>query len=624
MATDYSRPGVYIEESAFVDSAVTSTATSSALFVGVAGTGPLSVPVRCATWSDYVNNFGGFDKVIDPTTSISYTSYLPYAVYSYFQNGGRPCFIQRAIGSSSGTAAAVNITGTASFTVTNKVSTTTLATLTLSSAAHGLVVGDVVTVADVGTPFNGASFTLTVVTANTISYALTGTPAAVTSIASTGTVTSATIKAFTVTARSGGTSNNYANSGNAGAGLSINISTVVNASKTFVTLRVMKNNSAIETFSTLTMDGSGETSRLDSTVNDAFSGSKFVTISSVNTQVIPAASVASAGSPLAGGVDANVPVITGQKANYTTSAVSAIQAITGPMVLNLVGFTADVDNPAVFCKPDVQSVAADTSVISRGNVFIINDAVRPRGTTGIATYITESSTGVNAELANSAYDGNSYVASFAPWIIISDPTGDSSTITIPPGGAVAGVISRVDSTVGPYRAPAGLLAGITNAVGVESKFTDTQLGELNTKSINVIRPVTGAGITIMGARTRKIYGPDKYISGRRSLIYIKESLANATQFALFENNDPRLWAQMIMSANRILRPLWEAGGLRGNSASDAYYIKCDATLNPPERVSSGEVRMDIGVALEYPAEFIVIRVTQYESGGITTEVQPRG
>jgi phage tail sheath protein FI len=79
-----------------------------------------------------------------------------------------------------------------------------------------------------------------------------------------------------------------------------------------------------------------------------------------------------------------------------------------------------------------------------------------------------------------------------------------------------------------------------------------------------------------------------------------------------------------MTADRILRPLWEAGGLRGNSPSEAYYIKCDSVINTPSIIQSGEVRLEIGVALEYPAEFIVIRVTQFESGGFTAEVQPKG
>jgi hypothetical protein len=118
----------------------------------------------------------------------------------------------------------------------------------------------------------------------------------------------------------------------------------------------------------------------------------------------------------------------------------------------------------------------------------------------------------------------------------------------------------------------------------------------------------------MGARTRKMWGPDRYVSSRRALIYIKESLRRSTQFAVFENNDANLWSSLRQTANRILNPIWEAGGLKGTSTNEAYYIRCDATINTPQVIASGEVRMEIGVALQYPAEFIVIRISQYDSG----------
>jgi hypothetical protein len=81
------------------------------------------------------------------------------------------------------------ITGT-SKTVTNKALTSNVATIT-TSAAHGLVVGNTVTIAGVDATFNG-TYTLTAVTADTVSYAKTASN--VTSVAATGTLTSPNIK----------------------------------------------------------------------------------------------------------------------------------------------------------------------------------------------------------------------------------------------------------------------------------------------------------------------------------------------------------------------------------------------------------------------------------------------
>ena len=49
---------------------------------------------------------------------------------------------------------------------------------------------------------------------------------------------------------------------------------------------------------------------------------------------------------------------------------------------------------------------------------------------------------------------------------------------------------------------------------------------------------------------------------------------------------------------------------------------CDDTINTAQVIQSGEVRMEVGVALQYPAEFVVIRITQFDRGTFTAEVQP--
>jgi len=58
----------------------------------------------------------------------------------------------------------------------------------------------------------------------------------------------------------------------------------------------------------------------------------------------------------------------------------------------------------------------------------------------------------------------------------------------------------------------------------------------------------------------------------------------------------------------------EAIDVRVQSTVDAYFIRCDATINTAQVIASGEVRMEIGVALQYPAEFIIIRISQYDNG----------
>jgi phage tail sheath protein FI len=129
--------------------------------------------------------------------------------------------------------------------------------------------------------------------------------------------------------------------------------------------------------------------------------------------------------------------------------------------------------------------------------------------------------------------------------------------------------------------------------------------------VNAVRNVPGAGIVVMGARTLLQDGTaNRYVNTRRSLIYVKKQLEDLTQFAVFQNNDYRLWAQLTTVISVFLNEYRNQGGLRGETPADAYYVKVDEENNTPESIANGQVNIEVGVALEYPAEFVVITLSQ--------------
>jgi phage tail sheath protein FI len=118
----------------------------------------------------------------------------------------------------------------------------------------------------------------------------------------------------------------------------------------------------------------------------------------------------------------------------------------------------------------------------------------------------------------------------------------------------------------------------------------------------------------MGARTLKQDGTaNKYVNMRRSLIYIRKQLKNLTEFAIFENNDEKLWAAIRTVIGSFLVEYKNQGGLRGARSADAFFIKCDAENNTAQSIANGEVHIQVGVALQYPAEFVVIDLSQKTS-----------
>jgi hypothetical protein len=114
----------------------------------------------------------------------------------------------------------------------------------------------------------------------------------------------------------------------------------------------------------------------------------------------------------------------------------------------------------------------------------------------------------------------------------------------------------------------------------------------------------------MGGRTLNNSTGERYINVRRSMIYLKKELTDRSNFAVFENNDEQLWNQLRTALGNFLRSYWSQGGLRGNTPAEAFYVKCDASNNNATDILNGRVNIEIGVAVEYPAEFIVISIGQ--------------
>jgi phage tail sheath protein FI len=151
-------------------------------------------------------------------------------------------------------------------------------------------------------------------------------------------------------------------------------------------------------------------------------------------------------------------------------------------------------------------------------------------------------------------------------------------------------------------------------------LTNTELDALNSASapVNAIKFVPGSGIVIMGSRTLKGGYVDKYVPVRRTLIYLRKSLTDLTEFAIFEPNDEALWNRISSSISTFLTDFWSKGGLRGATPQQAFFVKVDAQNNPQSSIDNGFVNIEVGVALQRPAEFIIIKIGQFDGGATVT------
>ena len=236
-----------------------------------------------------------------------------------------------------------------------------------------------------------------------------------------------------------------------------------------------------------------------------------------------------------------------------------------------------------------------------------------------------------ADLPRLSYDNkdnalpqrSNYAAFYFPWVEVVDPaqqlveqdpalsveTKYRGRVYVAPSGHIAGIYARTDIERGVHKAPAN--SPIRGAINVKYYLSQHHQEGLNPQGVNCIRNVNG-NVTLWGART---IGGDlnmewKYINVRRTMLFIRESIDEGTQWVVFEPNDIALWGKIRRNVSAFLTNVWRSGALFGATPEEAFYVKCDAELNPPEVRDLGQVITEIGVAIVRPAEFVIFRISQ--------------
>jgi len=314
--------------------------------------------------------------------------------------------------------------------------------------------------------------------------------------------------------------------------------------------------------------------------------------------------------------------VTGVRTTVNTSGTLEGSGITKTDLINAADDFDTIGNNLIYNFPDAAALSsADCRAVyaaviavadSRGDSFVVVDTPALLDSTSAQSFAAD----ITPKSNNAAI--------YYPWVNIADPvsSGTPATRKVPPGGSVVGLILQTDASRGVFKAPAGLGASLNNVISMERQFSSSDLDALNTAltPVNVIRQVPGAGFCVMGARNVGADRRMKYVSTRRTMLQAKKRLADLTAFAVFEPNDDRLWEQVRNICGTYLRELWQQGGLKGATQDEAYFVKCDAANNTVTSLADGELNIEVGVALQTPAEFVIIRIGQFD-GATSINVQ---
>jgi hypothetical protein len=304
--------------------------------------------------------------------------------------------------------------------------------------------------------------------------------------------------------------------------------------------------------------------------------------------------------------DAELDAGTGTDTGTDAGAVAEAEAdqLEARLIAALDTFTA-IDEIALVAIPGAVSDAVQGALLDHCE----NQHLQDR----FAILDGRQTTTLTKEAIQGGTRDSSYGAIYYPWIDVGAEDADGNLVYQPPSGHLAGIYARVDTERGVHKAPANEV--IRGALGLEKLVSKQGQAGLNPNGINVIRKFDG-NITVWGARTMAgaSQAEWRYISSRRLFNFLRESIDEGTQWAVFEPNAPELWSKIRRNVGAFMTTVWSSGALLGNTPEQAFYVRCDETVNPAAVRDKGQLVVEIGVALVHPAEFVVFRISQWAGG----------
>jgi hypothetical protein len=210
---------------------------------------------------------------------------------------------------------------------------------------------------------------------------------------------------------------------------------------------------------------------------------------------------------------------------------------------------------------------------------------------------------------------SSYAAAYHPWLFVVRRDDLRNTrVALPPSAAAAGLIARVENAFGVPHGPANIVAA--QVLDVLEGVSPAQHAELHPLGINVYL-LERDGVRLTAARTLSVDPDVRQLSVRRVLVLIRRTLEEQMQWVVFEPNNSSLRAELRQVVSVYLRQLFAAGAFKGATEDESFFVRCDDGNNPTRATDLGRLLMEIGVAPAEPLEFILLRLSRDADGSLT-------
>ena len=575
---EYLAPGVYVEETSFRAKSIEGVGTSTTAFVGPTRKGPFRAGDDTPETPELLTSYGDFERIYGSFADLGLgagapaTNYLAHAVLAFFNEGGSRLYVSRVVGANAATATAAVRGGAADEQVQ------------FLSRSPGQTGNGQIVVREVLAP---ASAT-TMATAPAGTLLRTGPPAAFVHHVKVGTE-------WRPAANVGGPATDPA--------------TLAGASPVILTLLTVATDDSGEVVSLEDMGFerthprwvghamSPTPARRSDHLNNLFAIRIGAGVSGIELRdgLFTGGAVNAQGEMertwvLAGGADGGVPT----DENYRVALLDI----------------ASLEDVSIVAAP---GAAAYAGIAQAVNARLISHASARRAYRIVVLDTPPEQTPSEARAVKSLIDSK-YAALYYPWVIVPNPLARPGRedipreLSLPPSGFVCGIYARNDVERGVYKAPANEV--VRGAMRFEIDVNFGQQEMLNPLGVNCLRLLSGRGYRVWGARLASSDPEWKYVSDRRYFNYLEASIDRGTQWAVFEPNGERLWANVRQTISDFLYNEWRNGALLGTTTEEAYFVRCDRSTMTQNDLDNGRLVCLIGVAIIKPAEFVIFRIGQ--------------
>lgn len=180
--------------------------------------------------------------------------------------------------------------------------------------------------------------------------------------------------------------------------------------------------------------------------------------------------------------------------------------------------------------------------------------------------------------------------------------------TVPVSPSFAGVIAQTDQDEGFWNAPNGF-ANTFPAQRPQFAVNRSQAGELTVAGFDPLMYFPSRGTAVMSDRL--LSGMDSWLSVKRTLDTIQQTITNGMVGYIFAANDATTWSAVSSATSSYLQTLFAEGALQGSSAADAYSVSCGlGSTMTDQDILNGYMNLSVDVAVEHPGMFDRITLTQ--------------